>query len=68
MAFGNSVFEAECNQTQSPFLPPDAEGCDLCNSRAAGATLSRSCADIIRRLVAIHKDEANNDLGATTGT
>jgi hypothetical protein len=69
MAFGNFVFEAAaCYQTQSLFLPPDVEGCELCKSNAAAATLCGSCADMIRRLVTIHSEETNDDLGATTGT
>jgi hypothetical protein len=67
MAFGNFVVEAACNQTRSLFLPLAVEGCELCESNAAGATLCGSCADMIRRLVAIHSEEIN-DLGATTGT
>jgi hypothetical protein len=66
--FGNFVFEAAYNQTQSLFLPMTVEGCELCKSNAAGETLCGSCADMIRRLVAIQSEETNDVLEASSGT
>jgi hypothetical protein len=54
MEFGNFAFNAACGQTQNLVLELPPEECELCKGDAAGATLCGSCADMIRRPIAIH--------------
>jgi hypothetical protein len=60
MAIGNFVFEAASSETGS-LQEPAAEVCELCKSDAVGAALCGSCADMIRRLAAIHHAEVDHD-------
>jgi hypothetical protein len=66
MAISNFEFEVLGTQTLSPVSELVDEGCELCKSNAAGATLCESCADMIRRLAAIQsKDNQRRAMVAT---
>ena len=69
MAIGNFAFRAASSQARNLVLELPGEGCELCKSDADGAALCGSCADIIRRLLAICSKEAQPRSNvATSGT